>query len=470
MAQSSVTESRTNTVSLLAVGGATLALGALLAGRSPMTSDEAFSVAIVDRSLGGFTRVLGTEGVAMAPYHIGLWVWTRFGDSDWWIQMFSVVGGAVAICLLFILTHRWLSRRVAFATCVVALASPFFHRYLVNARTYSWLMAIGLATLIAADNVLRRQRRMDSVWLGVAIGLGLASHMTFLVVVGSLGIALIISGAITRAVLKRLLAAAGVATALFLPTLILLFTRRGELAQNAPATPGRFVAVTSSALGSLPSSPILIVGITILVMTTMLRRARDWPTICLASMAVGPPILLALISLVGDDIYNSRYLAPLLPFAAAAAVAGYRLVWAERRETVVPLVVAASSVLAGTLGPTVGDALQADPEAAAAFLSNNVRAGDSVLFEPSYTRIYLARYWGYHPEFDRMLVGFDDASLNPPTRTLTEVANELRAAPTIWLATLNPDSAMLQSIQEGRTPTSQFFGRLQIIELPSSSG
>lgn len=448
------------------LGVLTIVLGALLARGVPMNSDETFSFAITHRPLVGFLEVQRTEIAAMAPFHALLWIWIQIDSTDWWLRMLPVVGGALTIFLLCILISRWATRGAAAASCLVVLSSPFFQRYLVEVRTYSWLMALGVFLVLILDNMVRRDRVSDSVFLGVTAGLGLVSHVTFVVVIGSAVVAIAISRQLTRQLWNRLMVAALIASAVFAPALVVLMDRRGGLDQAAPAAGRRFVAVTSSAYGSVPTSAIILAGVIGLLIAVIVARDTSWPTVCLACMAVGPPLLLAVISWIGDDLYNSRYLAPVAPFTGAAAVMGYRRLAPARLGSASLAVVVAVSILAGFAGPSVRSTRTSEPELAANYLDQHVNADDVVIFEPSWTRIFVARYWGYRPANDPTLESYGGSVFPETTRALDEIETQLDSAPTIWLITQEAESVVLDRLDDDRSATTHPFGpRLKIVEL-----
>lgn len=461
---------RSGVLTLAGLGTTAIVLGAIFADDVPMTSDETHSWSIANRSAVEFLQVQRRQAVAMAPYHAGLWLWMQISTADWWVRMFSALGGALTVCLLFVLATRWMGHRIALVACVVTLVNPYFHRYLVDARTYSWLMAMGVATVILFDDLRRRDRPLDVVLLGVVVGIGMMSHVAFVIVVGSAVAALVITSSLTARLFKRLTVSAAIATVVFLPTAYLLLRRRDQLAQDSPATPSRVVALTSSALGSMPTSALLVVGIAALVVTALMRKQRDWPTVCLLCMAVGPPVLLALMTLVGDDIFASRYLAPMMPFAAFAAVAGFRSLWDARDGTYALAAVAVVGLVAGILGPSVRDFSQADAISASEFLDENVDGSDVVLFEPAFVRLYVSRYWGNRPEVDPMFVEDDRSRLYARTRPFRAVRAEVEQAATVWIVMLGSDSRFLDELRDDREVERHQFGDLKVVELAGTAG
>ena len=457
--ESVVAEPLSTRTALSVLCGITLFLGALLARGIPMYWDEVYSISVSDRTLSGFLGVLKTDGHGQAPFHTGLWVWLRFSESDWWIRMFSVLGGTVAIALLFILGSRWLTGRVALAVCAVMLANPFFHRYLIDVRGYSWLMAIGLGTVLATDNVLRRDRRSDVIWLGLLAGLGIASQVLFVAVLASLALALLISGSLTPTVSRRFSVSIGIGALVVMPVAYPLLNKGASLNQNAPATLFRLVRVTSSSLGSLPTSPLVVVGILALLASTLQRRERNWDTVCVLCLPIGPAVILTAISLlgVGEGVYNSRYLMPALPFIALAAVSGYRRMLPAPKDTTWLFFVTAAFVVTGLFGPSVHDFVQADPVAAATFLNTNVDDEDSVLFEHAFMQTWVARYWD-----DRLDVG-----LLYNSKAADDVQQGLAVSRSLWLVTLESDPSYLEELESDRVSTTRSFGKLNIIELSS---
>jgi mannosyltransferase len=449
-----------------ALVAATLALGSLLTGRVPMTSDEATSAAIVDRSFRGLVSVLGRSdsGFTMMPYHLGLWVWTQIGTSDHWIRMFSVLGGSVAMLLLYALCRRWFSSAIGVAACLVLMCNPFFHRYLIEARSYSWMMALGLAFLLVLDDVVRTPRIRHQLALGIVAGVGLLSHALFALVLVACIVAFAASGHLTRVTVRRLVLPFLIASALMAPVMRSLAVR-GETHDQAKAlTAFRFVAGASTLLGSLPSSLFVAAGICVLAATAIRRRDRTLPTMVLLTVTALPVLLLAALSLA-EPLFLARYLVPVLPIAVMATVVGYARIAPESARNTAVAVVVLGALVAGILGPDVGDARNSDARAAAVFLEQEVRPGDVLLFEQDFVRLHIGRYGGYMPETDIQLIAFDDAHVEPRTRTLDQVDASVRSARRIWVVTLTADSALVDRFADGRPQTTMSFKELRVILL-----
>lgn len=437
---------------------ATIGLGAVLADDRPFTVDEAVSANVVDRSFGGMVHVLWSQERLMWPFHVALWFWARLGDSDQWLRMLSVLGGAVGVWFFHRLVARWTSPPIAVLSCVILIANPFFLRYLVDARAYSWTLALTVVCVDRVDLMLRRDRGSDAAVLGVTAGLALLCHFLSALVLAALLLSVWVAGRLDRRLVRRLLLPAAIAVALVVPWVV-AFVTHSDATRQSRATVFRVAAETSSAWGSLPTSVLIAIGL-VGCSAALWPMRRTWSGLSPVLLAVVPVALLALLSLV-KPLFLDRYLLPALPFAAAAlAISTGAVPGAVARNVayglVGAMVVLASAVTSLEVGP--------GPDALAEFLDERVRSGDVVVFEPSYLRPYVERYWDDQLGADVALIGYDDAELLPATRSLDEIEPDIRAADTAWLVI--PATWSIDEVRPGSVPVStQSFGFAKVVRL-----
>jgi len=82
--------------------------------------------------------------------------WIRMGKSEFMLRLLSVIFGAASILLIYRLGRDLAGKKAALSGVWLAAFSPLLIWYSQEARSYSFLVFIGLATTIAVVNLLLR--------------------------------------------------------------------------------------------------------------------------------------------------------------------------------------------------------------------------------------------------------------------------------------------------------------------------
>jgi len=312
-------------IGLLALSvGSVLLVGAGRVRDQAYWGDEAVTAAIVRRPLGGLVRVLWSQEAGMGPYYAALWAWSRVFGTDAGLRMFSVVGIAVAVGFAFDLTWRWFGSGEAVAVSAVLIANPFALRYLVEARTYAWMMAFGIALVWVVDRWRQNPTPALTAGVGVTAGLLAALHVAAVPFLAAVAVAV---AATTNKDLwwnRRSLVIGAISAAIFAFSVPAILARTGQLDWIAPITPSNLEPIVERLYGEGWWAACAAGGL--LAFGLGASRASRWQRTVLLCGTLLTPALLALISIV-HSLWIPRYLAPTFPLAAVAAVAGVSGSW-----------------------------------------------------------------------------------------------------------------------------------------------
>lgn len=165
-----------DTLTVLGALGIFCALTISMITASSIWFDEAFSAYIVRFD---FFQIASYTAADVHPplYYWLLKLWTMlFGTSEVAFRSLSIVLGAVALALLFVLAKKMFSRRSAYIAVLLFALSPMLIRYGVEARMY---MLVTVIVILATLALFMAQRSHSRVWwitYGVLVALGMYTH------------------------------------------------------------------------------------------------------------------------------------------------------------------------------------------------------------------------------------------------------------------------------------------------------
>ena len=415
------------------VGLGTLALGAARAGDEPFWLDEAVSALVVRRPLVGLTHVLYDQEAGMTSYYIGLWAWAQIFPSDMGLRMFSVLGGAVTAALLFVLATRWFGRTTGWLAALFLVTNPFFLRYLTEVRTYSWTMAAVVAAVVFVDRAFQSQRRIDSGAAGVAIGMGIASHLLFVflpvILIGSA----VACGLRLRC--SRLVLLVSIAVIVVLPAVPSLLSRRSQLDWLGPQTRAVYLQQTLDFTGGRIRLSVLVVGLLLAVLSVRDDNSRSWPVLACAMPAMLIPSLTLLASAF-KFLFLSRYLAPAFPVLVLGAAAGYgfaigRLANHHRSLAAATLLALTAAIPFLVASPLDDKARGRGVAEAVEFVTQRLQPSELILIE--HHRAVVMHHLGYRPAVDPGALPPRSNQLELPSRPIQDYISQLDSASTIYI-------------------------------------
>jgi len=376
---------------------ATTVFGVVRAGRHPFWLDEAFTAEAARRSLGGLVRFLGHEA-GMGPYYLVLWGWARVGDSEGFLRILSVLGGALAVAAVYLLVARLAGRPAALVAALALWCNPFFVYNLTELRAYSWTMWFGVVTVALCVRFRSAPSARRAVVWGLTVGLMLgALAFTAPLVVAEAWY--LWPSRRDRHVRRLALVAGLVALALFAPFVPALL-RSNQIDWILPLTPRRFVQYTAEALGGYRWSAVLLLGNAALAVTLARpewRTEHDGPLRLVLGGVVALPVGLAALEVV-QPVFIPRYLSAMLPLAIVGAVGGgLRLLRSMHapRWTCRTLFAGVGVLLAAAVWSALTFDVQRpeDLRAPARFVASKVVAGDDVEFSSEQVAEAAGYYW-----------------------------------------------------------------------------
>lgn len=383
---------------LTAIG---VALRLAVAQQSLFADELSTHYVVSGRKLGDVISVVSTDAEITPPlYFVASWLTTQVELNAQMLRAPSLLAGAAAIPLVYLLGLRTVGRRAALVAAALTTFSPFMVFYSSEARGYALMVVLVLGSTLCLLEALDRRRAIW--WAGYALCACAAvySHYTSVfALAGQFGWVLWAHPEARRTVFV----ASAAAAVGFLPWLSGL---RGDLEAPTtdilsalqPFTPayvrsslthwavGYPYATPTTALADLPGEPALLlialaVGVALVGPGVDGWRARghmpDRRLMLVIVLAASVPVGEALASIVGSNLLGTRNLAASWPafalcFAALLAAAGSRL----------GLAAAGLAVVAFAIGGLLlldGDFRRPDYDSAVAFIDRNAGPDDVVV-------------------------------------------------------------------------------------------
>ena len=392
----------------LPVAGLMAIASALVLGwpRPALWLDEAQSVAIARKSVGGIVEALRADG-APPVYYLLLHVWmTLFGDGDVAVRSLSIVCGVAAVGVLALLATRLWGTRAATVIVLLTISHPFFVRYATETRMYALVMLeVALAALAVEAWLRTRRRRWLVVWGLMCWSLPLTHYWGISLVLASaacLFAGAVWSGRTRDARSLRLSAAVALAallaTAVWWPVLRFQAQHTGT-PWTRPSGPGRalVVAFHRGIGGTIPACLITVA----LALLAAVGAAAAWthltrpgtavpsrgPGRLLSSVLIATLVLSFLVTRVTSSGFVARYAMTTFPPQMLLATFGAILLLRARAHWAAAVVWGISiSVSAGQ-----ADAPRTRAPMFAEALTTESVSGDVVLYCPDQLGPPLAR-------------------------------------------------------------------------------
>lgn len=153
-----------------------LAITLLNAPRASIWFDEAFSAYIAQFSFWDIARFTAAD-VHPPFYYWLLKVWsTLFGTTELAYRSLSILFGAGAAVMAFVLSRKFFGRGVAALTLAFTAASPMLIRYSDEARMYALAAFIVMLATYVMVRALETGKKKLWVWYGVLVSLGMWTH------------------------------------------------------------------------------------------------------------------------------------------------------------------------------------------------------------------------------------------------------------------------------------------------------
>ena len=387
--------------------GASLVLAFFDLTKRSLWLDEGYTWLTARQSLHGVVSIARTQGYHLLPYYLLIHYLTGwFGDSSFVLRAPSVVAGALAVPLLYLLVARLGGRLAGVYACVVFVASEPLVFWQQNARDYSLVVLFAVASMLAGVVAVQEERIWIFLVWGVVTALGCFTHTEMLLLLPPELLVMILWSRSLRARLS-LLAMTALGAVVSLPVL-------GQAAHSSvysitPLSPPNHDSATeiasflaSAAGNSAPQTPVdhALLGLTfaLAVIGVALLGADIVDEGCtLSNMGLGvslawlaiPPVLSWIVSETGHPDFLDRYVILSLP--AAAAMVALVAIRAKPRIlgmfVVVYLTMFRTGVLVGSYHVPIDDY-----RSATQLILAGARPGDCITFSSGPGRIL----WDYY--------------------------------------------------------------------------
>jgi mannosyltransferase len=361
---------------------------AIVANRTPLWGDEAFSVTMSKLPWSDMVKEFSHIDVNMSLYHLVLGVWVRlFGDGELATRSLSILCVVIGLWRLGHLVRSLLDARTARLTQVLALLNPAMWIVAITDRPYALLFvgSIALTELLVRAIVTNTTAK----WLTWAAGAVVVSHVHMtgtLTVAAHIGVVALYH----RPKIATIVKMAGVLVLGTMPALIWL-APANTLAWLTRPTPARAVGVVLDAAGGV------IIGAAAMVLALVgafaLRRrkvaeGRVHRSVITAGIVV--PFIIICAMFVIQSLFVALYFTVLLPSLLVLAAVGWQHLVGRRRILALAALVLCVVSMAWTLGsrPTAGEQ---NWRAAVGVLGDRALPGDAIVFPNTFYRIAAER-------------------------------------------------------------------------------
>ncbi|HCT76483.1 MAG TPA: hypothetical protein DGG94_03895 [Micromonosporaceae bacterium] len=341
-----------------------------------------------------FASQMSHVDIVLAPYYLFMRAWIFVaGDSVVAMRVPSLLAMAIAAGLTGVLGARLFEPWVGLTAGALFAVIPSVSRYAEEARPYAFAICFAVATLLA---LLSRRWVLLAVFTTLT---GLSHLIALLVLLAHLpllrrptpsassaddphphtsqsGADIETHGDVDHGAVRAWAMAVGVG---LLPVLPLAFVGAGQAGQ---------VSWISSSWKSLVTLPLSLTRsaatagiLAALALLGLLASRLDRRVVALIVWAAAPPLV---VFAVTPQFFHHRYLLFTLPAWAMLAALSVRLLSGSRQKVAAAAMCTAILLLGGRdhlalrKSPGIGDQ---DYQAAAAYLSSHMSAGDEVLFD-----------------------------------------------------------------------------------------
>jgi mannosyltransferase len=315
----------------------TLGIGLWRVGRPALWADELATWGAVRLSWSQLFDLLGNVDAAVGPYYVLLKLWTTVaGTGDLALRLPSVLAMAGTAALVAVLGARLAGSAGSAGTAGSAGAArtagaarwtgllagllftvvPATSRYGQEARPYAAAMLLACAATLALIGLLERPGPLRAAGYGACVLLLGAAHVIAVLLVFAHAVPVL--RARQRRTLLAWLVPTGIALLLLSPLAVLGLRQRAQISW--------IPALTWQATLSVPATIFATsaVGGAVIVLAALVINRRPG-TVTLLSWALVPPVVLALMGLVGH-VFWARYLLFTMPaWVLLAALALSRL-------------------------------------------------------------------------------------------------------------------------------------------------
>lgn len=363
-----------------------LALGALLLGRRPLTTDEADAVAAATGPFGDVVERALDRDPARAGYLGLLQPVVSLDDGERWVRAPSVLAATLASLLLYVVGRALAGRLAGVAASVAGATAGSMLAVSQQARPYALaVLAISLSTGLF---VLAVRRGHPVFWASYALATALLP-LTHPAASATVAAQLLALALVTPRPPLRLVGPALGFVVLENVLLLAAFALDRRQAPDAPLTLDGLGEGLARTLGWSPVLAGLAVWGVVALATRRVPRGEPWLAVLLGGVAA-LPLLAVVLASVAIPVRPEEALVVGVPGVALAAGAG--LAALPRRAWQLLAAAAAVAAAAAGLGAWYVAAPTQDWRDAARLLDAEVAKGETVVAVPERARAAIAYY------------------------------------------------------------------------------
>lgn len=405
---------------VVVAGAATALMVALTVygiGDKSLWYDEAYSVGLVDRSLGDALWRITHWELNQSPYYVLLLGWHELGDGEGFLRSLSAIFAVAAVPVVYVLGRRLADPWTGAIAAVVVAGHGLVVQWGQQVRGYTLAtVAVAVATLLLVD-AIERPSTGRSVAYGAVAAITAYSHLVAGLVIATHALSLLA----LRPVPWRFIRVAGATAALLAaPLAWYLVTREGDPLSyiNAPNT--RELGGTFADVAGGGPLNLVVVGVLAAIgaFVTLTRAHRAswgsveaWRSALPAACFVLPIVAVVVSTYTVKPLLVPRFLIVMVPALAVLVAAGVRRL--PRPASAVALL-----ALAGASAVAVGDWYGIENEenwrGAVTHVAGSVAPGDDVVVVPG-RAVHAVRYYA------------------PDLRTVSPTAVEDIAGDRLWV-------------------------------------
>jgi 4-amino-4-deoxy-L-arabinose transferase-like glycosyltransferase len=318
-------------------------LGLYRLGYQAALGDDAFSLVIAGKSLSELVRLSANEPHPPLFYLL-LWGWVRLaGDSEFAGRFVAVFWAVASVALTFGLGRRLLGPGGGALAALLLAVNPFFVNYEQQARMYTMVVALVLAStwyfarMLEGDGKGFESRRLQAAYVVTTL-LAVATHFFAVFIVAAQNLVFLGWAVLGRHRLRvgTWFALQGLWGIAYLPWIVVAFptlsTYQNELVSRVRLDEAYLRTLRAYAVGEGPAvglEPAILIAVALLLAVGVLGCWRR-PSWLLAYLLALPPLLVFVVSLL-RPMYYERYMMVGLPAYALVLAAGVAALGRARR-------------------------------------------------------------------------------------------------------------------------------------------
>ena len=139
--------------------------------------DEWYSIGVARLNWPTFVRLIANREANMVLYYALLRFWTRFGESEVFIMLLSVLFGLAALPIVWAIGDRLLGRRVGLIAASLLAINAFHIKYSQEVRGYSLLVLLAALSMFLFVRGIEQPSRKTWIMYALVTTLTIYSHL-----------------------------------------------------------------------------------------------------------------------------------------------------------------------------------------------------------------------------------------------------------------------------------------------------